>query len=93
MIPGMAYPTSSFEHHEMTVQACPKIMNDQTIVCIFGQSFSLQSKQSSCSTLVLQAFTHTCANRWRAAVAAHSSSREEIDEKTDPTNALCNQTH
>ena len=76
----------------MTVQVCPKIMNDRTIVCIFGQSFSLRSKQSSRSTLVLQAFAHPCANRWQVAVADHSSSREEIDEKTDLTNALCNRT-
>ena len=75
----------------MTVQACPKIMNDQMVVCIFRQSLPLRNKQSSHSTLVLQAFTHPCANRWRVAVAAHSFSREEIDEKTDPTNALCNQ--
>ena len=41
------------QHHEMTVQACPKIMNVRTIVCIFGQSLPLWSEQSSCSTLVL----------------------------------------
>ena len=91
-LPGTACPTSSFERHEMTVQACPKIMNDWMIVCIFGQSLPLRSKQSCRSTIVLQAFTYPCANRWRVAVAAHSSSREEIDEKTDPTNAPYNRT-
>ena len=73
-------------------QACPKIMNDWTIVCIFEQSLPLWSKQSNRSTLVLQAFSHLYANRWQVAVAARSSSREEIDEKTDQTNALCIQT-
>ena len=76
----------------MTVQACPKIVNDQMIVCIFGQSLPLQSKQSSRSTLVSQAFTYPCANRWRVAVAAHSSNRAEIDEKTDPTCVIYNWT-
>ena len=37
-IPGTACPTSSFERHEMTVQACPKIMNNRTIVCILRRS-------------------------------------------------------
>ena len=37
--------------------------SDWRTVCIFGQSLLLWSKQSSCSTLVLQAFTHPCANQ------------------------------
>ena len=52
----------------------------------------ITSKQSSCSTLVSQAFTHPCANGWWVVVAAHLSSRGEIGKKTDPTNALNNQT-
>ena len=57
-------------------------MNDQTIVCIFGQSLPLRSERSSRSTLVSQEFAHPCNNRWRVAVAAHSSSRAEIYENT-----------
>ena len=91
-IPETACPTSSFECNEMTVQACLKSMNDWTIICIIRQSLPLRSKQSSCSTLVSQAFTHPCANRWQVAVAAHSFSKAEIDEMTDPTNALYDQT-
>ena len=91
-IPGTACPTSSFEHHKMNVQVCPKIMNYRMIIWIFGQSLSLRSKQSRCSSLVLQAFTYPCANWWRVAVAAHPSSRAEIDEKTDPTTAFYNRT-
>ena len=75
-MPGMACPTSSFDCHEITVQACLKIMNDWMIVCIFGQLLPLRSKQNSRSTLVLQAIAHPCANWWQVhvAVAAHSSS-------------------
>ena len=91
-IPGATCPTSSFECHKVIVQACPKLINDRMIVCVFGQSLPLSSKHSSRSTLVSQAFTHPCANWWRVAVAAHSSSRAEIDKKTDPTNALYNWT-
>lgn len=66
-------------------------MSDQMIICIIDQLLLLRSKQNSCSTLVLQAFTHPCANQLQVAVTEHSSSRGEICEKTDPTNVLSNQ--
>ena len=43
-IPGTACPTSSLERYEMTVQACPKIMNDRMY---FWQLLPLRSKVRS----------------------------------------------
>ena len=75
------------------VQTC--VRNSQMIrqfACIFKQSLLLQSEESSCSILVPQAFKNPCASQLWVTVAAHSSSRGEIGENTDPTNAFDNRT-
>ena len=83
MLPRTACLTGSSDCHEDHSNMYPKFTNDRTVGMYFEQLLLLQGEQSSRSTLVLQAFTHPCANRLRVAVTVCSSSSGEIIKKTD----------